>query len=437
MGVECIHEQALVPTVALQHLLQVALVAGVQRGGQQLLAVPLFAPALARQIHFKKLVQVDLGILQDLVQVHQVLGGVGPHGALGTFGITRALEHLQEGAAAGFTQAGPVAIGQPLEELLHLDQRCIHAAHLLFEVQPLGIDLVQTGGMQQVRLNINRVAVGQRGHIRLCAVHQILQGHALAVDGHFHLGPADVFQALDRIHQATEVLDAELLPMRLLCPVQELVRHLRHDALRLEFALQPVPELHARGHSVASVQPVGDVVLRQQLVDAVHIVGAQGLGHRQLVELLQVLQTLLNLGFGIDCGFGQAVVQERGALSLNGLGGISGGGGQCFLTRARFSGEVHPGIQLAGALGGDHLLGHLLGGLGYLVGGQLGLGQRLQTGRHESGARLVVHGLVGGLLHALRVGQLAVFLEHALVGQQLDCILFATRLHDGPSHRIP
>ena len=64
VSVECVHELAFVPAIALQHLLQIALIASVQRGGQELFPIPLLATPLARQLNLKRLVQVSVGVLE-------------------------------------------------------------------------------------------------------------------------------------------------------------------------------------------------------------------------------------------------------------------------------------------------------------------------------------------------------------------------------------
>ena len=175
----------------------------------------------------------------------------------------------------------------------------------------------------------------------------------------------------------------------------------------------------------------------QQRVDLVTVVNINVLAHRRAVELLQVAQRFFDIVLRIARGAAELEVQQlitlghRRALSVAfgqralGLSCAAGlGCGELALT------------DVPDALGVDGVLRNLFGCLGDVGCRAGGFFQRAQLGGDESRPHLVLHQLVGRARHRLGVGNLAVALQHALIGYAIDHHARALGLGQRLDHRV-
>ncbi len=159
----------------------------------------------------------------------------------------------------------------------------------------------------------------------------------------------------------------------------------------------------------------------EQAVDLIGVAWIDALARRFLVELLQVVNALLDLGLRRVGRLGRVGVDQlvallqRGRLDVTLLEGLLRGARgaafcRCELPRphvAHLQARHHGVRELARGTRQDLLLPH-------------GLLQGVQLRGDEPGAHIVVNSLICSARHRPGVGQIAVALQHAGVGHALD-----------------
>ena len=266
------------------------------------------------------------------------------------------------------------------------------------------------------------------------------------------LEPAQVLDVLDAVDQLNELVVGHLLV-----------------GLELDVLEQVVWQHRVQADGVLSLDPLGQagapvdlsaggrhaqVHALEQLVDLVEVLGRQLLADAGLVELLCVLDQLGHTGVGLEQGFGCGVVEHLVALGLHRLRGLGCAGGLApCVARAALGSGVLPRLrpQVSDRRACHDVRAELLGRLDQCVDGDpraalvglAGVGAGVeqvvlaaQLGGQAARAGLVVDSLVGGLRDGSLVDQVAVLLEHALVGAFVDDIGLRLRVLNLARHVV-